>query len=133
MCNTLPVVILVDFLGVESLTKTFALLNIGVGISSLIATPLCGAYDLALFGIIDLFRLLLGFIFDMTMNYDLSFLAMGCAALLGAATCGVAWVLHGPSIFLRKNSTEDHNKSCPNEQLSVTSLADIAHSGKILS
>ncbi|ELU05141.1 hypothetical protein CAPTEDRAFT_228136 [Capitella teleta] len=115
VCNTLPVVILVDFLGVESLTKTFALLNIGVGISSLIATPLCG------------------FIFDMTMNYDLSFLAIGCAALLGAATCGVAWVLHGPSIFLRKNLTEDHNKSCPNEQHSVTSLADIAHSGKILS
>jgi MFS family permease len=42
LCNTLPVVILVDFLGVDSLSKTIAILNLGVGVSSLIATPLTG-------------------------------------------------------------------------------------------
>jgi hypothetical protein len=47
-----------------------------------------------------------GLIFDESTNYDLSFLAMGCAVGVGFVFSVVSWILNGPSLLAPKNEEE---------------------------
>ncbi|ELU06080.1 hypothetical protein CAPTEDRAFT_202864 [Capitella teleta] len=64
--NTVVSVLLVDFVGLESISRSIALYNFSIGFPELFATPLCG------------------FLFDVSGSYLLPFICVGAASMLGS-------------------------------------------------